>query len=348
MPQKLTSLAALAALPFDQIIDVRSPAEYAEDHIPGAISLPVMSNEERARVGTIYVREDRFHARKIGAALLARNAARHLEGPLADRPGGWRPLVYCWRGGQRSGAFASILAQVGWRTDTIEGGYKSWRRLVVTALYEAPVQARLILIAGGTGTAKTALLHHLAQSGAQMLDLEGLAAHRGSIFGAVASDQPSQKAFESRLATALAGLDANRPVFVEAESNKIGRILIPPSLWQAMLQADHVAINAPLAARAHYLVTAYNDLLDDPARLKATIGKLVYYHGHARAETWQKMAEAGDFQALAGELVAQHYDPRYTANLRRQGNLLADIDLSDLSEASLAAAAADIARRFGG
>ncbi|MBZ0127774.1 MAG: tRNA 2-selenouridine(34) synthase MnmH [Rhodobacteraceae bacterium] len=348
MPQKLTSLADLAALPFDQIIDVRSPAEYAEDHVPGAISLPVLSNAERAEVGTIYVREDRFRARKIGAALLARNAAAHLEGPLADRPGGWRPLVYCWRGGQRSGAFASILAQVGWRADVIEGGYKSYRRLVARALYDTPIASRVILIAGGTGTAKTALLGHLAKAGAQVLDLEGLAAHRGSVFGAVASGQPSQKTFESRLALALAGLDAARPLFVEAESNKIGRILIPPGLWQAMLGADHVEISAPLAARAHYLVTAYDDLLDDPDRLQATIAKLVHYHGHEQARLWQGMAQAGEFQALAGELVARHYDKRYTGNLRRQGNLLAGFDLADLSEVSLASAAADIAQRFGG
>ncbi|HSG57508.1 MAG TPA: rhodanese-like domain-containing protein, partial [Paracoccaceae bacterium] len=166
MALALTSLSDLAALPFDDIIDVRAPSEFAEDHIPGAINLPVLSDEERAQVGTIYVQQDRFLARKVGAALVARNAAAHLQGALADRDGGWRPLVYCWRGGQRSGSFASILAQIGWRVELIEGGYKSYRRLVAQALYDQPVGPRIVLIDGGTGTAKTRLLHHLNQAGA--------------------------------------------------------------------------------------------------------------------------------------------------------------------------------------
>ncbi|MCW8843382.1 MAG: tRNA 2-selenouridine(34) synthase MnmH, partial [Rhodobacteraceae bacterium] len=242
MPVRLDTLNDLAALTFDDIIDVRSPAEYAEDHIPGAISLPVLSNEERAKVGTIYVQEDRFLARKIGAALVARNAAIHLEGALADRTGEWRPLVYCWRGGQRSGSFTSILQQVGWRADIVTGGYKSYRRLVVRALYDTPVSHKVILIDGGTGTAKTRLLSHIAAQGGQVLDLEAMAEHRGSVFGPMGDQQPSQKAFESRLAMALVQLDLSRPVFVEAESSKIGRIILPPSLWKAMIQARVVVV----------------------------------------------------------------------------------------------------------
>ncbi len=201
------SLAALRDHGFDALIDVRSPAEFAEDHVPGAISLPVLSNEERARVGTIYTQEAPFTARKIGAALVARNAAAHIEGPLADKDGGWRPLVYCWRGGQRSGSFASILQQIGWRAEVIEGGYRSYRRLVVAAMHDTVLPHRLVLIDGNTGTAKTEILHRLARRGVQVVDLEGLAAHRGSVFGPVAKPQPSQKAFEGALAAAFDGLD---------------------------------------------------------------------------------------------------------------------------------------------
>ncbi|MEP1254329.1 MAG: tRNA 2-selenouridine(34) synthase MnmH, partial [Alphaproteobacteria bacterium] len=182
MPIELTSLADLANLPFDDVIDVRSPAEFAQDHIPGAINLHALSNEERARVGTIYVQQDPFLARKIGAALVSRNVANHLEGPLSDRDGGWRPLVYCWRGGQRSGSVAIILKQIGWRTDTIAGGYQHYRRLVARAVYDAPMPAPVVVIDGGTGTAKTRLLSHLAQQGAQVIDLEAMAEHRGSLF----------------------------------------------------------------------------------------------------------------------------------------------------------------------
>ena len=348
MALTLTSLAALGQLPFDDIIDVRAPAEYAEDHIPGAISLPVLSDAERAEVGTIYVQQDKFLARKIGAALVARNAAAHLQGPLADRDGRWRPLVYCWRGGQRSGSFASILQQIGWRVDVIAGGYKSYRRLVVEALYDRALPHRLILLDGGTGTAKTALLARLAAVGAQVIDLEAMAGHRGSILGGRPEGQPTQKTFESRLAMALARLDAARPVFVEAESNKIGRLIIPPMVWQAMLGADHLRLAAPLAARATYLTQAYADLMADEARLLRRLAALKPFHGAAQVELWQGMAQAGDFTALAADLVARHYDPRYIKAQSRQGRApLAEVDLPGLAPADLEQAVPLILRAAG-
>lgn len=349
MTLQLTSLAALAALRFDDIIDVRAPSEYAEDHIPGALNLPVLSDAERATVGTIYVQQDRFLARKTGAALVARNAATHLEGPLADRDGGWRPLVYCWRGGQRSGSFASILSQVGWRVELIEGGYKSYRRLVVQGLYDQAVPHRLILLDGGTGTAKTQLLARLAAAGAQVIDLEQMAGHRGSLLGGQTGGQPSQKRFESRLAMALARFDPHRPVFVEAESNKIGRVILPPMLWRAMIAAEHIMIAAPLAARAQYLTLAYGDLLADVGLLCDKLEPLRAYHGAEQVQGWQQMAQAGAFEALAADLVARHYDPRYAKAQARHGRApLACITLPGLGDADLATAAADIQAVAGG
>jgi tRNA 2-selenouridine synthase len=340
MPVKLASIADLAALPFDDLIDVRSPAEFAEDHVPGAISLPVLSNEERAQVGTIYVQQDRFLARKVGAALVARNAASHLQGPLADRTGDWRPLVYCWRGGQRSGSFTSILQQVGWRADVIEGGYKSYRRLVVRALYDTPLPHDIVLIDGGTGTAKTRLLDHIARQGGQTLDLEAMAEHRGSLFGPVSAVQPSQKTFESRLATALARLDPAKPVFVEAESSKIGRIILPPSLWQPMTRARVLVLEAPLDARSTHLLTAYPDLIADRDRLDEVLGRLVRYHGHDRVEAWRALSRAGAFAALAKDLIETHYDPRY-ARVSREAPAKV-LRLKTLSDAELSETAARI------
>lgn len=342
MAQELTSLSALAGLPFDDIIDVRAPAEFAEDHIPGAISLPVLSDAERAKVGTIYVQQDRFLARKIGAALVSRNAANHLQGPLADKPGGWRPLVYCWRGGQRSGSFTSILTQIGWRADTIAGGYKTYRRLVVKAVYDSPIGPEVILIDGGTGTGKTRLLQHLAQAGAQVLDLEAMAAHRGSLFGATGESQPAQKMFESRLAMALVGMDGARPLFVEAESNKIGKIILPPALWRAMIAARRVRINAPLAARATFLVSAYSDLLDDADKLDRTLQKLTHYHGHDQISAWRALAKSHAYHELAAELITRHYDPRYTSANQRRDASLSTLELPDLSEQTLAKTAAQL------
>jgi len=306
----LTSLSDLAKHGFDDIIDVRAPAEYAEDHLPGAISLPVLDDEERARVGTIYKQVNPFSARKIGAALVAANAALHLQGPLADKPGGWRPLVYCWRGGQRSGSFAIILQQVGWRVETIVGGYKAWRGLVVNALYDTPFPCPVLVLDGNTGSAKTEVLNMLPARGVQVLDLEGLAHHRGSLFGAL-GPQPSQKAFDCALAMAISRLDPTRPVVIEAESSKVGNCRLPPWLWKAMTQAPRLAIAAPVAARASYLTRAYADMTADPLRLATVINRLRPGHPAERIETWLALAAVGDFVTLAAELMQHHYDPRY-------------------------------------
>ena len=329
-------------LPFDEIIDVRAPAEFAEDHIPGAINLPVLSDAERAQVGTIYVRQDRFLARKIGAALVARNAAAHIEGPLADRDGGWRPLVYCWRGGQRSGSFASILAQIGWRVELVDGGYRSYRRLVAERLYDQPLGLRPVLIDGGTGSGKTQLLGALARAGAQVLDLEGLANHRGSNFGGWAEGQPSQKMFGSRLAQAVHRLDPARPVFVEAESNAIGSVLIPPALWKAMQVAPVVRMNVPIPARARFLTTAYPDLTADADLLARRIDALRPYHAATRIEAWHDLARDGAFAALAEALIETHYDPRYARGDRFNRPVLGAVALDDLAETDLARAAEQV------
>ncbi|SIO53333.1 tRNA 2-selenouridine synthase [Rhodovulum sp. ES.010] len=343
MPVTLSTLSDLDALDVDEIIDVRSPAEYAEDHIPGAISLPVLSNEERARVGTIYTRESPFKARKLGAALVARNAAHHIETALADRPKSWRPLVYCWRGGQRSGSFALILGQIGWRADTVLGGWRSYRRLVQSALYEAPWPSPVVVLDGNTGTAKTELLGLLNAAGVQVIDLEGLANHRGSVFGAVAGGQPAQKGFETALAMARDRLDPARAVVVEAESSKIGRINLPPGLWEAMKAAPRLVLQAPLEARAAYLARRYRDLTDDPARLLATIDALGAQHARERIETWRVQAEAGAFEALAAGLMAAHYDPRYGRQRARfEDRPARAVHLDRLDPEGLAAALPDI------
>ncbi|MGR3714622.1 MAG: tRNA 2-selenouridine(34) synthase MnmH [Shimia sp.] len=342
MPLALTQLSDLATPPFDEIIDVRSPAEYAEDHIPGAISLPPLSNAERARVGTIYVQEDPFKARKIGAALVSRNMAAHLEGPLSDRAGGWKPLVYCWRGGQRSGSVAIILKQIGWRADTVDGGYQSYRRMVSRALYDAAIPCPVVVIDGGTGTAKTRLLAHLAEQGAQVLDLEAMAEHRGSLFGPMGDSQPSQKAFESRLAMGMAKLTPNRPVYVEAESSKIGRLIIPPVLWQAMIAAPNLRLTAPLAARTDHLMTAYPDMRADVDKLDAVLSQLTRYHGHEKITAWRALAGARDYAKLTTQLIETHYDPRYARISRAHAPDAQPIDLIDLSEDTLAQTAAHI------
>ena len=343
MPLALASVADVLSHGFDTVIDVRSPSEFAEDRLPGALSLPVFSDEERARVGTIYKQVGAFEARKLGAAILARNAARHLETALADRPGGWRPLVYCWRGGQRSGGFASILSQIGWRVETVQGGYQSWRRLVFRALHESPVGRRIVLIDGNTGSGKTALLQVLAARGAQVIDLEALARHRGSMLGAMPGGQPAQRGFESDLALALARTDPALPVFVEAESSRIGRIVLPRSLWQAMCAAPRIEIVAPVEARARHLSQAYADVAADAEGLRALFRPLRQFRGHDTVDRWEALLAAGDLGALARALIVDHYDPAYARQRAAHARVvLGQVGLDRIDAGGLEAAASEV------
>jgi len=333
-----TTIRALDSAGFDTIIDVRAPSEYAQDHVPGAINLPVLSDAERAQVGTIYKQDSPFAARKLGAALVARNAAHHLQTALAAKPGSWQPLVYCWRGGQRSGSFATILSQIGWRVSVLDGGYKCWRALVGAQVYDTPFPAPVVLLSGGTGTGKTDILHHAAAHGAQVIDLEGMAEHRGSVFGGTTA-QPSQKLFETRLAMAIAALDPARPVLIEAESNRIGSIRLPPALWDAMRSASVIEISAPLPARAAYIGHRYADIAKDPAFLEKTLDGLRKYHAAAQVQAWQAMAAQP--ARLAQSLIAEHYDPRY-ACVSRTPSQRHQIALRDLSPEALEQAARQV------
>jgi tRNA 2-selenouridine synthase len=316
--QTLKHIAELGTFDHDTIIDVRSPSEFAEDHVPGAINLPVLDDAERARVGTIYKQVAPFEARKIGAALVFRNAAKHIETQLADKPGGWRPLVYCWRGGQRSGAFAWMLNQIGWPAQTLEGGYKSFRRAVVAYHYDRDLDLRLVRLGGQTGTGKTELLARLRDRGVQVVDLEALARHRGSLLGGLDSPQPSQKAFETTLAFELLALDAARPVLVEAESSKIGALNLPPGLWKAMRASPVLEVAAPLEARARYLAGAYKAVLDDAEGLKRKLEPLRRFRGHALVDHWIALIDSNARVDLCQSLAASHYDPAYAKASRDQ------------------------------
>lgn len=348
-PELIADAAPETLARFDMVIDARSPGEFAEDHIPGAVNLPVLDDEERTRVGTIYVQDSRFEARRIGAALIARNVARHLETALADRTGAFRPLVYCWRGGQRSEAMAIILAQVGWRTAKLTGGYKTYRRGVQARLYEEARPLNLILLDGHTGSAKTDILGRLAARGLQTLDLEGLAQHRGSLFGALPGrPQPTQKLFESRLVAALDALDPTLPIVIEAESSRIGEIVTPPLIWSAMQTAPRITLAADRAERARYLVEAYADITSDPARLHAILDRIPRMVRERQA-AWRKLADAGDFRALADELMEAHYDPAYDRVARKDTRaLIGEVKVGSLSEKGREAAADAVARLTAG
>ena len=297
---------------FDAIVDVRSPAEFAEDHIPGAINCPVLDDEERARVGTLYKQVSPFEARKLGAALVSRNIASAIETHFLSKPKGWKPLIYCWRGGQRSGAMTIVLNQVGWAARRLEGGYKVFRQRVLDDLEALPASLGFRVLCGPTGSAKTALLAALAEAGEQVLDLEALAAHRGSVLGGEAgTPQPGQKAFETRLWSVLRGLDPARPVWTESESRRIGRLHVPGALFERLRDGDCVRIDAPLAARVAHLLERYADLIADPADFCSKLDRLAMQHGHEQVAAWKALVAAGAWSQLAAELVVRHYDPAY-------------------------------------
>jgi tRNA 2-selenouridine synthase len=298
---------------FDEIIDVRSESEYAEDHIPGAVNCPVLDNEERARVGTLYKQVSAFEAKKIGAALVSRNIARHLDATFAKQARGWQPLIYCWRGGTRSAALTHVLQQVGWRARQLDGGYRAYRRAVSADLIELPRRFRLLVVCGLTGSGKSRLLRALAQHHAQVLDLEALAAHRGSVLGNLPGEpQPAQKMFESRIWHALRGFDASRPLYIEAESRKIGNLRVPDALIAAMWDAACIRLEAPVPLRVDMLHDEYAHFVLDPGMLGRQLDLLVPLYGKNRIDAWKSLAATGATGQLVRELLEIHYDPAYT------------------------------------
>lgn len=315
MNQDTVTVAQLAGSDgsgFDDLVDVRSPAEFALDHIPGAINCPVLDDEERARVGTIYVQDSPFLARKLGAALVARNIARHLEQQFAAKPKGWRPLVYCWRGGQRSAALTTVLRQVGWDARRLAGGYKAYRGAVIAGIEERAPRFRYRVICGFTGSGKSALLAQLQRLGAQTLDLELLAAHRGSLLGSIPGErQPSQKMFESRLWQALRQLDAARPVFIESESRKVGNLRVPEVLIAKMWQSDCIWLEAATPVRVARLLADYHHFTGDAVALCRKLDCLVPLHGHERINAWKEAIAAAQWPVFVTRILEEHYDPAY-------------------------------------
>ena len=324
---------------FDEIIDVRTPAEFLEDHIPGAINCPVLDDAERVVVGTLHTQASPFEARRLGAMLISRNIAHHLEQHFADRPKPWKPLIYCWRGGQRSGAMNVIFSQIGWASHQLTGGYKSYRRDVLEKLAKLPQTLDLRIVCGPTGCGKSRLLSALRITGHQVLDLEALANHRGSVLGLMPDQpQPTQKWFDSLLLQDLQHLDPARPVYVEAESNRIGRITLPDALCQAMHGSPCLLLEVPLSERVKFLLEDYQFYCEDPERLILQLEVLKPLYGKVKMDEWATLARSGEFAQLVENLLTQHYDPAYFRSMHHHYTGLSaaqHIALADVTPASL-------------
>ena len=311
-----TPLALADIRAFDDVIDARSPSEYADDHLPGAVNAPVLDDEQRALVGTVYKQQSSFEAKRLGAPMAARNIAAAIEQRFADKPRNWRPLVYCWRGGGRSGSLVHVLRQVGWNALRLDGGYKAFRRQVVADLDAMPPYFTFHVICGATGSGKSRLLEALTEAGAQVLDLEVLAAHRGSVLGDLPDEpQPTQKAFETSIWTKLSEFDPHKPVYVESESRKVGNLRVPEALIGHMRDGRCFRLEATSDARVQLLVADYAHLIANPARLVEKLECLKDLHGAERIELWKSQVAEARWKDLVVDLLENHYDPAYRRSM---------------------------------
>jgi tRNA 2-selenouridine synthase len=303
---------------FHTVIDARSESEFAEDHLPGAVNWPSLNDEERRSVGTIYKQVNPFEARKRGAALVAANIARHIERDVLNQPKGWRPLAYCWRGGQRSGALALVLGQIGFRVHVVEGGYKAFRSAVLALLPELAGRFEYRVVCGPTGSGKTRLLHALAAQGAQVLDLEALASHRSSVLGLIPGQpQPTQKRFDTLLWQSLRAFDPARPVYVESESRKVGNLAVPQALIEAMRASPCLDLRLPEDERVALLMEDYDFFVRDQALFCERLAALTQLRGKQLVQDWQDQVRAGRVEDVVRELLAKHYDPGYAGSIAR-------------------------------
>lgn len=325
---------------YSEIIDVRSNSEFAEDSIPGAINLPVLNDAECAEVGTIYKQFSPFQARKIGAAIVSKNISRHLNEHFANKDKSYQPLIYCWRGGQRSASLATVLSQIGWRVTLLEGGYKTYRSYVRQQLDSLPQKLNYRVICGLTGSGKTHILAKMRQRGFQVLDLEALANHRGSLLGEEWRDkpspQPAQKYFESQLLQLLQSFNPDETVWVESESNKIGKVYLPKSLWQKMKQSSCVEIKLPLDARVEFLLQEYPHLINNPEILKQKLEELKSSCGWQKISQWHRMINNQDWKTFVKDILEFHYDPTYRKSMQLNfNNIERVVSLTDLSDSSI-------------
>jgi tRNA 2-selenouridine synthase len=336
---------------FDLVIDVRSPAEFALDHIPDAVNFPVLSNDERTQIGTLYKQVSPFAAKKLGAALVSKNIAEHIEKHLLELPREWRPLIYCWRGGERSGAFTHILNRIGWKAIQLESGYQGFRRTVIDGLEQAASTFTFQVICGMTGSGKTRVLQEVGQLGLQILDLEGLAVHRGSVLGNEPNiDQPSQKGFETALWNALRKLDPAKPVVVESESKKVGGLHIPDTLMEKIRNGACIELRSSTQTRVSWLIREYHHFLTGTDNFKDKLALLTTHYGKVQIAKWNEAIDAGNFPELVEELLVKHYDPSYQSSIVRnfpQYKIENYVQLENDSDQAFAQAAKAIAAKLG-
>ena len=335
---------------YDLIIDARSPREYLEDHIPGAVNMPVVNDEEYAEVGTLH-RTDKTAAYLIGVRYSLKNIAKHLEEGFAQHDKRKRILVYCFRGGKRSKLWIDALQTIGYQVDKLQGGWKGYRRWVNEQLTQVPALYRYNVLSGPTGCGKTRLLYALREAGAQMLDLEDIASHRGSVLGSLpGKSQPSQKYFDSILLRKLSSYDPSRVIWVEAESKKIGNIQLPDALLETMRKGLLIKIETEMPQRVLMWREDYHHFEEYPLIMLEILRFLRPLVGGEEFAVWEKMARENHMPDLFERLMRNHYDPAYSRSTLRNYPAIASspsIALHDLSQAGLLPVAISMRSSFG-
>lgn len=291
------------------LIDVRSPGEFQLGHIPGALSIPLFNDEERAEVGTIYKRQSKEEAVLRGLEIVGPKMAPLVQ-QISSKANGGPIVIYCWRGGMRSGSVELLLQTLGFKTEKIKGGYKGYRQWAHEVIQQFASRANLQVVSGMTGSGKTQILHELQQKGNQIIDLEGLANHRGSAFGHLMQEpQPSTEHFINLLAAAISKLDDTQPIWIEDESRLIGKVVLPDSVYNAIQSAPHHIIRLPIERRTQWLVSEYGKA--STTEIELAFNAIKKRLGGLRYKEAMEAVQTGDAQ-LAAQKALSYYDSTYT------------------------------------
>lgn len=323
---------------FHLIIDARCPREFAEDHIPGAVNFPVLNDEEYAEIGTLH-RTDKLAAYKLGVEYALRNIARHLRDDFQNVTINQQILVYCFRGGKRSKLWLDALETMSYKPKKFQGGWKAYRRYVNASLIDVPKLYEYRVLSGATGCGKTRLLYALEKVGAQVLDLEEIAQHRGSVLGTLPGvQQPTQKLFDTQLLAKLLSFDRSKPIWLEAESKKIGNVQLPDALLSAMYGGTTLRVEAAMDQRVILWREDYRHFEEDPSAMVRCLTYLRPLVGGTEFALWETMASQRQMPALFERLMTHHYDPTYARSTLKNYPKIANspiIGLVDLSPAAL-------------
>ncbi|TAL60860.1 MAG: tRNA 2-selenouridine(34) synthase MnmH [Bacteroidetes bacterium] len=312
------------------VIDVRSPGEFDQGHIPGAINIPLFDNEERAKVGTAYVQKSKEEAIRIGYEIAnpkidlflskvekiaaaeqanKRTSEQANDEPLTINHKPLTVLIHCWRGGMRSSKFAQLLNENGYNTYTLVRGYKAYRNFVLQSFNR---NADILVVGGETGSGKTEILKHIAAQGEQVIDLEALANHKGSAFGSLGeAPQPTNEQFENALCAAFGKLDPARKIWLEDESRSIGKVQLPAALWARMKEALILRVSVPKSSRIERLVADYGNFSKE--ELSSCVLKIHQRLGGQHVNRALEELEKGDLHEVA-DITLTYYDKAYNYN----------------------------------